>query len=155
MSFIQVNFVDQNGETVLYCSQPCCDVWMKILTSWMSWLCLSTFLLFMILTMAACRYILLSSSTAWCVCSTSWGVSFWMVPPIRNLVRLLVYFIFKLITDSDVSSWNRNCLSFSRKKCITKSYDLFWFSISSWGNFLFSFSSSHKSMHFSKFVRYF
>ena len=75
-------------------------------TSWINWLCLSTFLLFIILTIAACRYILRSSSTAWWVCSTSWGVSFWTVPAIRNLVRLLVYFIFKPITDSSLSSWN-------------------------------------------------
>ncbi len=42
------------------------------LTSCMRALCLKTFLAFMILTIAACKYIFLSSSTALLVCSSSW-----------------------------------------------------------------------------------
>lgn len=53
---------------------------------WLTYLderCLRSFLLFMILTMAAWRYIFLSSLPRCKVdFSTSWGVSFWTVPAI-------------------------------------------------------------------------
>lgn len=42
------------------------------LTSWMRALCRSTLRAFMILTIAACKYIFRSSSTALLVCSISW-----------------------------------------------------------------------------------
>ena len=117
------------------------------ITSWISWLCLSSLRLFMIRTMAACRYIFRSSSIAWCVCSTScnnitikyvkyvyeyvfvfvklifgavWynqysmlfftcGVSRWTVPAIRNFVLLLLYFMFRLITESEDNSYWKKC----------------------------------------------
>ena len=41
------------------------------ITSWINWLCLSILRLFIIRTIAACKYILRSSSIAWWVCSTS------------------------------------------------------------------------------------
>ena len=105
-----------------------------IITSCINWLCLSSFRLFMILTMAAWRYILRSSSIAWCVCSTSYchkkalwylsgiellsklrllcyhkitcGVSRCTVPAIRNFVLLLLYFILRLMMESEVNSCN-------------------------------------------------
>ena len=63
-------------------------------------LCFRSFLDFIILTMAACRYIFLSSSTAWCVASISCGVSFCTVPAILNLVLLLLYFRLTEMVES-------------------------------------------------------
>lgn len=56
------------------------DEWMNAkcrspLTSWMRALCRRTLRAFMILTIAACKYILRSSSTALLVCSISWNVT--------------------------------------------------------------------------------
>lgn len=75
-------------------------------TSWMSALCLRTFLLFITLTMAACKYNFLSSSTADSVCSTSWGLSRCSAAVIRNFVRLLLYSKFNVNTVSEVCDWN-------------------------------------------------
>ena len=65
-------------------------------TSCIKALCFRSFLDFIIRTMAAWRYIFLSSSTAWWVASISCGVSFCTVPAILNLVLLLLYLRWRL-----------------------------------------------------------
>jgi hypothetical protein len=80
-------------------------------TSWMSAVWRISFLLFITLTMAACIYNFLSSSTEESVCSTSWGVSRCTAAVIRNFVRLLLYSKFKVNTVSGVCVWTQEEIS--------------------------------------------
>ena len=76
----------------------------RALTSCISVLCFNTFLDFIILTIAACRYNLRSSSTEFMVCSTSWGVSFCTAAVILKRVLLFEYSKLRRNTVSGVKS---------------------------------------------------